>query len=346
MISIKNLSKSYRLRHQTIRALHNINLEVKAKEIFGIIGSSGAGKSSLIRCVNRLENPTEGNVLIAGQCLTKMNASELRAARRQMGMIFQHFNLLQSRNVFDNIALPLELIRTPSHLIRARVNELLELTGLTQHSKQYPSQLSGGQKQRVAIARALANSPKVLLSDEATSALDPKSTHSILELLRNINQELGITILLITHEMDVIKSICHRVAVIDQGEIIESGKVVDLFIHPQTTVARELVNASARIEIPRAIKELLQQNAPKQGGAILKIAYQGDLASQPILSYLIQQYRIVINILQGYIETIQEQIVGVMIVEVIGENDNIEKSIAFLERNQLQVEILGYVQRH
>lgn len=346
MISIRNLSKFYKTPYHEIVALKEINLEVKPKEVFGIIGRSGAGKSTLIRCVNMLERPSTGNIMLEGTCLTTMTARELRQARRQMGMIFQHFNLLQSRNVFDNIALPLELARTPSAEIQKRVNELLEVTELTYNKKQYPSQLSGGQKQRVAIARALANSPKVLLSDEATSSLDPQSTLSILELLRSINREMGITILLITHEMDVIKALCDRVAVIAQGEIIEQSDVIELFTKPKTKVAIDLVKAASRVEIPPAVKAVLAMKSLENTGTILKIAYHGASASQPIISYLIQQYRIMINILQGYIETIQGQIVGVMIVEAEGSKENIELSIQFLKDNGLQVEILGYVQRN
>ncbi|MBI2792882.1 MAG: methionine ABC transporter ATP-binding protein [Gammaproteobacteria bacterium] len=345
MISIRNLSKYYEIHHKKIPALKHVNLDVKPGEIYGIIGRSGAGKSTLIRCVNMLERPSEGNIYIEGTCVTEMGSAQLREARRQMGMIFQHFNLLQSRNVVDNIALPLELAGLSTDKIKTRVDELLGLTELSNHAKQYPSQLSGGQKQRVAIARALAYSPKVLLCDEATSSLDPQSTMSILELLRSINHELGITILLITHEMDVVKTICHRVGVIHQGEIIEQRNVIELFTDPHTQVAKDLVKASSRMEIPRVIKEMLQSSGDHDSGTIIRIAYHGESASQPIIGYLIQQYRININILQGNIETIQDQIVGVMIVEIKGDRTSVEKSISFLERNGLHVEILGYVQR-
>ncbi len=345
MISIRNVSKYYVVNQVKIPALKHINLDVKPKEIFGIIGRSGAGKSTLIRCVNMLEKPSEGNVLIEGTCVTEMHPAQLREARRQMGMIFQHFNLLQSRTVVENIALPLELAGCNKDKIKQRVDELLSLTELGNHAKQYPSQLSGGQKQRVAIARALANSPKVLLCDEATSSLDPQSTLSILDLLRSINHELGITILLITHEMDVVKNLCHRVGVIHQGEIIEQRSVVELFTDPHTQVAKDLVKASSRMEIPRVIKDMLQASHEKDTGTLIRIAYHGESASQPIIGYLIQQYHININILQGNIETIQDEIVGVMIVEIRGDRANVEKSISFLERNGLHVEILGYVQR-
>jgi D-methionine transport system ATP-binding protein len=343
MITIKNLSKYYTVDQQKISALKNINLEVKPNEIFGIIGRSGAGKSTLIRCVNLLEQPSAGSITIDGTNLITMSPAQLREARRHMGMIFQHFNLLQSRNVMENIALPLELANMSKAAIATRVNELLALTELQPHAMQYPSQLSGGQKQRVAIARALANSPKILLCDEATSSLDPRSTLSILALLRTIHQELGITILLITHEMDVIKTICDRVAVIDQGEIIEQRSVLELFTDPHSAVAKDLVNASSRMELSATLKILLKEKSSHDTGTVLRIAYKGDSASQPILSQLIQQYHVTINILQGYVESIQNQTVGVMIVEVKGDQQNVQNSIQFLESNNLHVEILGYV---
>lgn len=345
MISVSNLSKNYSLGDCTFAALKNISLHIAAKEIFGIIGRSGAGKSTLIRCINGLEKPSSGNVFIEGNCLTTMSASALREARKQMGMIFQHFNLLSTRTVRENIALPLEFCGISKEKIRSRVDELLALVELENHQSQTPSQLSGGQKQRVAIARALATSPKILLCDEGTSSLDPQSTASILELLQNIRQELGLTIFLITHEMDVVKTICDRVAILDKGEIIEENSVISLFTNPQSSIGKDLVKASSRLEIPRAVKDLLKATATHNSGTILRIAYHGESASEPIISYLIQQYQIIINILQGYIETIQQKIVGVMIVEVIGNKENVEKSIHFLEHNGLNVEILGYVQR-
>lgn len=346
MISVRNLSKTYQIGDRTLTALKNINLNIQPKEIYGIIGRSGAGKSTLIRCINGLEKPTSGSVLIEGTCLTTMSPAQLREARKQMGMIFQHFNLLSSRTVRENIALALELCHVPKNKIKSRVDDLLNIVELENHQSQYPSQLSGGQKQRVAIARALAMSPKVLLSDEGTSSLDPQSTASILGLLQNIRSEFGITIFLITHEMDVVKTICDRVGILDKGEIVEESSVIELFTNPQSLIAKDLVKAASRIEIPRAVKDLLRANATQSSGTILRIAYHGESASEPIISYLIQQYHIIINILQGYIETIQNKVVGVMIVEIIGNKDNVDKSINFLERNGLQVEILGYVQRN
>ena len=225
MIKLSNISKTYTHKGKTIHALRGVDLDVQAGQIYGVVGQSGAGKSTLIRCVNLLERPTTGSVFVDGKDLTAMNDRQLLKARHDIGMIFQHFNLLSSRTVFDNIALPLELIGTRRKVIKEKVKSLLALTGLEDKARHYPAQLSGGQKQRVAIARALASDPKVLLSDEATSALDPKTTESILELLRDINAKLGLTILMITHEMEVVKKICHRVALIEGGELVESNDV-------------------------------------------------------------------------------------------------------------------------
>lgn len=343
MISIQNLSKSYTVGDKQIAALKNINLSVKTGQIMGIIGRSGAGKSTLIRCVNLLERPTSGNILMEGICFTTMDPASLLKARRQMGMIFQHFNLLHSRTVSGNIALPLELAGASRKEMDTRVEELLALVHLESHALHYPSQLSGGQKQRVAIARALATSPKVLLCDEATSALDPQSTHSILALLRSINERLGITILLITHEMDVIKMLCDRVAILHDGELIEEREVIDLFTDPHSDQAKDLVRSSTRMHLPPFLKENMTSIPNPLGGTILRIAYHGKSAAQPILNNLIKHHPITINILQGNIETIQHQIAGIMIVEIKGSQESIANAAAFLTQNGLHIEVLGYV---
>ena len=343
MISIHDLSKVYGIGIDRIEALKNISLEVKEGEIFGVIGRSGAGKSTLMHCINMLERPNTGTVIVNRLNLTVMGERELRLARRHMGMIFQHFNLLTSRTAYQNISLPLEIAGYSAEEIRLKVSPILEMTEVARFVNQYPSQLSGGQKQRVAIARALANSPKILLCDEATSSLDPRSTQQIFELLKNINQELGITILLITHEMDVVKSICDRVAVLHEGEIIEQRQVLDLFTTPQTQVAKEFVKASSRLEIPRSLRRQLSSKPTDPCGTLLRISYHGETASQPIIGFLIQQYRVIINIIQANIETIQDQTVGIMVVEIRGEGSSVKKAITFLERNGLSVEILGYV---
>lgn len=241
MIKINNIRKTYKSNGNTVHALKGINLDIEKGEIFGIIGLSGAGKSTLIRTLNRLEEPSAGKIIISDQNILDFNNKQLSEYRKKVGMIFQHFNLLKSRTVEGNIKLPLEIAKVDSHLIDKRVKELLELVNLTEKNKSYPSQLSGGQKQRVAIARALANNPKLLLCDEATSALDPKTTKNILNLLKSISTKLGLTVVLITHEMDVIKTICDRVAVIDDGLIVEQGKVEDVFNSPQEEITKEFL---------------------------------------------------------------------------------------------------------
>lgn len=346
MIRIQNISKYYQVGKQSFCVLSHIDLEIQEGEIFGIIGKSGAGKTSLIKCVNLLSMPSEGDILVGGKSTAHLQENELRKLRQSMGKIFQNFNLLRSRTVAKNIALPLEFAGYPKSEIDLRVNELLSLVRLSDQAQKYPNQLSGGQKQRVAIARALSTHPKILLSDEATSALDPTSTREILTLLKSINQKLGLTILMITHEMEVVKSICDRVAVLDEGKIIEQGAVLDLFTSPKQSVTKQLVKNISLLEVPPHIQNMLVQNPQPGAGRVVRLAYHGNRASQPIISYLIQQYRIIINILQGYIETIQNQPVGVMIIEIRGDEDSILKSIAFFESNGLQVETLGYVAPH
>lgn len=345
IISIRNLSKYYGFGTNRVEALKNINLDVKIGEVFGIIGRSGAGKSTLIRCVNMLETPTEGTIYVNKLNLTVMPEIELRRARKQIGMIFQHFNLLDSRTVFENISLPLELIGASKQEIKHRVNQLLDLVELKRHAKHYPSQLSGGQKQRVAIARALATSPKVLLCDEATSALDPRSTQTILELLKSINQELNISIMLITHEMDVVKEICHNVAILHDGEIIEQGNVLDVFTAPQTQVAKDFIKTSSRMDIPKSLRRILKPKPEPGDSRLIRISYKGNATSQPIIGYLISHFKLTINIIQANIETIQDQTVGVLVVEVSGEEENFQQGLKFLHGNQLNVEIIGYVHR-
>ncbi len=343
MITIKNLSKSFGVGSSKQVVLKNINLNIKKGEIFGIIGKSGAGKSTLIRCVNRLETPNQGDILVNNMNVTQMNNSELRLARRQMGMVFQHFNLMTRYTIYENISLPLKFEGLSHGATQERINHLLDLTELQDHRNKIPSQLSGGQKQRVAIARALASSPKVILSDEATSALDPSSTQSILKLLRSINEELGITIMLITHEMNVVKNVCDRVAVIDKGSIIESGNVLDLFTKPKTDIAKDFVATTSNVTLPPAVKQRLHPTATANSSLLIKISYHGDSASQPILGFLIQKYRITVNMLLGNIETIHGETVGTMVVEIKGDKQDLTESIEFLERNQLNVDILGHL---
>ncbi|MCD6038969.1 MAG: metN [Gammaproteobacteria bacterium] len=343
MIRLEHIYKNYMTARGSVTALRDINIHVNSGEIFGIIGKSGAGKSTLIRCVNLLERPSSGEVIIAGEALTALSAAKLRAARRKMGMIFQHFNLLSSRNVYGNIALPLELAGCTKKQIADTITPLLELTDLTDKKTAYPAQLSGGQKQRVAIARALASKPQVLLSDEATSALDPETTLTILQLLKNIRDTLNLTILLITHEMSVIKSSCDRVAILQEGELIEENEVGEFFTHPQTDIAKHFITSSVLQHLPAAIERPLLVTEQPHTHPILRLWFLQGTATQPIISEISQQFNLHINILQANVEYIKNHVMGMMIVALRGENVRIQPAIQYLKQNNVQVEVIGYV---
>lgn len=350
IITLKDIHKTYQLpSKETLEALKGINLSVKRGEIFGIVGESGAGKSTLIRCMNLLEAPTSGEVIVDDQPLTTLSPAELRKARRKIGMIFQHFNLLQSRTVYKNIAFPLELTGLSASSIAKKIDPLLELTGLTAKKHHYPSQLSGGQKQRVAIARALANEPSILLSDEATSALDPETKHSILQLLKQINEQLGLTIVLITHEMSVIKEICHRLAIIAEGMIMEQSNVLDFFTHPQTEVGKRFIHSQAIHMLPESVQARLCSPTglspePHNRLPLVRISFSGDAAETPLISHLIQNFSLHINILQAQLEKIRDEMVGTMLVELTGEPSNVEKGMDYLHAQGVFTEVIGYVQ--
>jgi len=343
MIELKNITKTFDQKNRTVTALSGVSLHVPAGKIFGVIGTSGAGKSTLIRCVNLLDTPTSGEVIIDGQRLTGLSRSELAKARRHIGMIFQHFNLLSSRTVFENIAFPLELDHMPKHQIRERVLELLALVGLEEKYNDYPASLSGGQKQRVAIARTLATNPKVLLCDEATSALDPATTQAILNLLKDINQRLNITILLITHEMNVVKAICDEVAVISEGKLIEQGSVSDIFSHPKTALAQEFISSSLKIEIPAPYQRRLSQTPADGRQMLLKLVFTGQSANTPVLSEVTRLFQVENNIISAQMDYAGEVKFGALLVEVFGTKENIQKAIAFYEQQQIKTAILGYV---
>lgn len=340
MIQINNLSKIFSGGEQEVVALKNVNVSVNQGEIFGIIGLSGAGKSTLIRCMNMLEKPTTGNILINGQDVTLMNNKELRLLRQKIGMIFQHFNLLSSRNVFDNIMFPLEIAGVPEKKARQKVGELLELVGLSDKTWVYPEQLSGGQKQRVGIARALANAPILLLSDEATSALDPQTTRSILKLLKDINQQFGLTILLITHDMNVIKEACDRVAVIDDSKIVEVGDVLSIFSNPGTPTSRSFINTIINKEIP---EEILHRSVVENGQTIsrlIRVSFIGVSAGEPLISTMLQKYNVKANILYGNIDRVKDTPFGNLTVELIGTPVLISEAMDFLRENGLEIEVL------
>ena len=345
MIKLKNVSKIFNVSGKKLTALDNVSLEIPKGHICGVIGASGAGKSTLIRCVNLLEKPSEGSVIIDGNDLTQLSDAELVLERRNIGMIFQHFNLLSSRTVFGNVALPLELEGVPKKDIEAKVNELLSLVGLNDKKNVYPANLSGGQKQRVAIARALASDPKVLLCDEATSALDPATTHSILKLLKEINRTLGITILLITHEMEVVKRICDQVAVIDKGRLIEQGTVSEIFSNPKTELAQEFISSTFHITLPEEYLENLS-DTPKHAKSypIIKFEFTGRSVDAPLLSQASKKFGVELSILTSQIDYAGGVKFGFTIAEVEGDEDAITQAKVYLMENNVRVEVLGYVQ--
>lgn len=335
MIEFQDLKKVYTSGGQQVAALNGIDLTVNKGEIFGVIGFSGAGKSSLIRCVNWLEQPTSGRVIVDGNDLTTLSAKEIREVKRNIGMVFQHFNLLNSKTVFANVAMPLILAKMPKEEIKKRVYELLEFVGLSDKANNYPDQLSGGQKQRIGIARALATQPSILLCDEATSALDPQTTSSILELLKKINREYNITILIITHEMAVIREICDRVAVIEAGKIIEEGTVFNVFSSPKTETAKNFVSSVMNDQIPDSIKEIVAKNEGFQ--KIFRINFIGNSAGQPLLSQLAKKFDIHINVLFGNITELQGTPFGNLIVEFQGAESEINRALMFINQEKVTV---------
>ena len=343
MIELVNVEKTYYSKAGDIHALHKTNLSIKAGEIFGIIGLSGAGKSTLVRCINMLERPTGGKVFVDGAELTAMSDAQLRKARQSIGMIFQHFNLLTSRTVYQNIAFPLEIHGMSKAEIDKRVRPLLELVQLEERADYYPSQLSGGQKQRVGIARALASNPKVLLCDEATSALDPQTTKSILELLKDINKKLNLTIVLITHQMEVVKAICDRVAVIENGDIIEEGPMVDVFTNPQHPTTKEFTKSVINAEIPDMIKNMKLTDTYKEGSKlIVRISFIGDSASEPIVSGMVKRFAVDVSILYGNIDQLKDVPFGTLIIEVSGDKSGIKNALEYLHSQNLKTEVIGY----
>lgn len=343
MIEFKEIYKTYSFSDRVFPALCDINLTIQTGEIFGIFGESGAGKSTLLRSVNLLEKPTSGSICIEGVNITTLSAHALKKLRRRIGMIFQHFNLLESRTVFENIALPLELLKHSKQQINTEVSLLLDLIRLKEHQHHYPHQLSGGQKQRVAIARALATKPSILLCDEPTSALDPQSTLSVLRLLKEINRKLGVTILLITHEMDVIKRICDRAGVLDQGKLIEYGPVVQLFARPICEVTQKLVQKSLHIELPSHFKNKLQLEPDPHKSRLVRFTFVGDDSSQPLISTLAKKFDISINIIQANIENIQDATIGFTVCQLIGKQTAIDQALAHIEPSSITAEVLGYV---
>lgn len=341
MIEVRNLSKTFVTKDAKVEALQNISLSIQAGDIYGIIGMSGAGKSTLVRCLNFLERPTAGTVEIEGEDLGSLSEKELRMKRRQIAMIFQHFNLLMQKNVIDNICFPLDIAGVPKKDARKRAEELLEIVGLTEKAKAYPSQLSGGQKQRVAIARALAANPKILLCDEATSALDPQTTQSILQLLKQINREYGITIVIITHEMAVVREICSHVAIIGDGHLVEQGRVLDIFSHPKTAEAKELIVKGGGEE-HRTLES--HQKELMKGKCCVRIVFSDNSSFEPVIANMVLKFGQPINILKADTKNVEGIARGEMILS-LPDDRTVQESMKsyLLERSLAVEEVDGYV---
>ncbi|WP_080146981.1 methionine ABC transporter ATP-binding protein [Marinilactibacillus piezotolerans] len=342
MIELKNIHKIYQTKNDNVTALNDVNLSIDDGEIYGIVGYSGAGKSTLLRLLNGLEKPTDGEVSLAGKALNTLKKATLRKERQKIGVIFQHFNLLWSRTVLENILFPLEIAKVPKSKRKKRALELIKLVGLEGREDAYPSELSGGQKQRVGIARALANDPKVLLCDEATSALDPKTTEDVLELLLDINRKLNLTIVLITHEMQVIRRICDRVAVMSAGQVVEEGKVTKVFRNPQEEITKQFIrqDTSADSEDTIAILHELAQKYPE--GKIARLAFQGEQVRNPFISKISRTCNVDINIIQGNVQESQDSTVGSLYVQVTGDTEAVEQALAQIKAFDIEIEVIDY----
>ncbi|GEN53293.1 methionine ABC transporter ATP-binding protein [Halobacillus faecis] len=340
MIQFEQVSKVYQHNGSDLRAVDQVDLTVHKGEIFGVIGFSGAGKSTLIRLVNLLERPTEGRVLVNGEDLTQLSKPGLRHVRKRIGMIFQHFNLLESKTVHHNVAFPLSLSGTPKKEIDQRVAEILEFVGLSDKAKQYPEELSGGQKQRVGIARALATSPEILLCDEATSALDPETTKSILKLLRKVRDEYGITILMITHEMNVVREVCDRIAVMESGRVIEKGSIFDLFSNPQHPTTQNFVRTVMENDIPASILSGIEKRGSSRN--IYRVTFVDESAGEPVLSQVAKKFDVEVNVLFGQITELQGIPFGHLVVELQGPDQEILRVINHIQQRVSVQEVTSH----
>ena len=341
MIEFTHVSKDFGSGEKMVRAVRDVSLTILDGEIFGIIGFSGAGKSTLVRCINLLERPTNGTVVVDGKEMTALSPKELRLARRKIGMIFQHFNLMPSRTVFGNVAYPLQGQGLSKQAIQNKVRKLLKLVDIADKETAYPSQLSGGQKQRVAIARALANDPKVLLCDEATSALDPQTTKAILTLLKDLNQKLNLTIVMITHEMAVVKEICDHVAIMEHGQVVEQGEVFSLFADPKQPITQNFIRTTSNLQ---KIEELIAEGSPvvqlQPGEVIVRLSYIQKNVSEPLISTLSQRFQISLNIIFADIEIVQDAPIGGTVAILSGEREQITKAMEYLIEKNVGVEVL------
>ncbi|KMT22411.1 methionine ABC transporter ATP-binding protein [Clostridium cylindrosporum] len=336
MIEIRGVSKTFKSKENTVEALKDVNIHVNSGDIFGVIGYSGAGKSTLIRIVNLLEKPTSGKVIVDGKNLLSLSKRELRSVRKRIGMIFQNFNLLNSKTVYENVAIPLILEGASKEEIKKRVNDVLDFVGLSDKSSTYPSKLSGGQKQRVGIARALATNPSILLCDEATSALDPKTTKSILELLKRIHSEMGITILIITHEMNVIKDICNKVAVMEDGKVIEQGEVLEVFGSPRHETTKSFVKTVINDEIPTSIIQDIEKE--RDYHIIAKLKFIGENSKRALISEVSQRFKVKVNILFAIVTELQETVFSNLIIGIQGDSDEAEKAFDYIRKQNIDVE--------
>ncbi|WP_177528118.1 ATP-binding cassette domain-containing protein [uncultured Treponema sp.] len=342
MIELKDINKVFKDKNQNeFYAAKDVNLKINDGEIFGIIGFSGAGKSTVVRCINLLGRPTSGQVIVNEKNLLELSAKELREERKKIGMIFQHFNLMPSRTVFENIAFPLKHSGLSKKQVQEKVRELLTLVELTDKESQYPSQLSGGQKQRVAIARALANNPKILLCDEATSALDPTTTKQILGLLKKLRDKLNLTIVIITHQINVVKDICDKVAVMEHGKVVETGDVFDIFANPKDEVTKRFIHSTTNLQ---KIEELISENSNvvqlKKGEKIIRLSYLQKNVSEPLISTVSSKFGVVLNIIFADIEIVQGAPVGGTVAIFSGENQNIQNALGWLKEKNVGIEIL------
>lgn len=333
-ILIQNVSKTYSTKDGNVKALKNVNLSIEQGDIYGIIGMSGAGKSTLVRCINYLEEPTEGKIFIKGKELGSFSKKELRKQREDIGMIFQHFNLLMQKSVLENICFPLYIHGKKKTEARKRAKELLEIVGLSDKAKAYPAQLSGGQKQRVAIARALASNPEILLCDEATSALDPQTTASILDLIKGINKKFGITIVIITHQMSVVREICSHVAIMKSGEVVEDGKVSEIFTHPKSDVARELISRDLGNDIENTGKVAAKISKGKN----VRIVFSENSSFEPVIANMILQFNEPVNILKANTKNVGGVAKGEMILGFQEDSNNVEKMKEYLIERGLEIE--------
>lgn len=349
MIRFEHLSKTFQTKDGAFEALKDVSFEIEKGDIYGVIGYSGAGKSTLIRMVNALERPTSGKIFVEDKDIGSLSAKELRSLRKGIGMIFQQFNLLESKTIYDNVAIALKLNGTPKKDIETRVNELLEFVELSDKKSYYPGQLSGGQKQRVGIARALSSDPKILLSDEATSALDPETTQATLQLLKKINKELGLTIVMITHEMDVVKQICNRVVVMNKGVVVEEGDVLEVFRDPKNEVTQAMLGtALAARTIPASMVERVKKvlNTPGENGRknhLIRLTFVGSSTTEPVLSRACSKFDLDFNILLGQVDEIQSESYGTLTIVMEGTTENFRQALNYIAERGVRVEELTNV---